>query len=207
MSPTAALRLVDNDASFYNPPVDPSNRKSMESLDPSTLLPGASRVLFNGQRRLYFDHSTHLEINMPRAAWLDVLKTCRVPPTAIELLHENNGGCFQHVSYCNDNPRSPCEAAFSDSTPCAYHVCFKLCQWVFEHFIYARYDFHTCTTFIMVEGTTAERQVQRLLVQFHEQGPRDTDLFAILHALACVWAEEVEQEAGGSTSTRRSSSR
>lgn len=170
--------------------IDPSQQEFYAALQSSTLQPSSSRVLFVDQERLYSDNSTFVSINLSQSEWLGVLDTCRIPPPALELLYDNNGGSFQHVSYCDDNPQTPCDAAGTVPGPCAYHTCFKLCVWLFEHFVYTRYDFHTQTVFIMVAGTANEAQRAKLGTQFH--GQRDIGLFDILLALAHSWALEVE---------------
>ncbi|RBQ87183.1 hypothetical protein FVER53263_20404 [Fusarium verticillioides] len=114
-----------------------------------------------------------------------------IPPPAVELLYDNNGGSFQHLSYCNDNPKVPCTAVFPNSEPCAYHICFKLCVWHFEHFVYARYDFHAQAAFVMIAGDSNGDQLRKVVTQFH--GQRDIGLFDILLALLCQWAQEVEE--------------
>lgn len=171
--------------------IDPSQQELHATLQSSALQPNSARVLFVDQERLYLDNSTLASVNLSQSEWLDVLDTCRIPPPALELLYDNNGGSFQHVSYCNDNPQTPCDAAGTGSGPCAYHTCFKLCVWHYEHFVYARYDFHTQTVFIMVAGTANEAQLAKLVTQFH--GQRDIGLFDILLALAHFWALEVEE--------------
>ncbi|KAI1877618.1 hypothetical protein JX265_003626 [Neoarthrinium moseri] len=212
MNVDAALDLIEDDSCFPQDPepglplqcfdlsnngvfhfqVDTRESSAMTILDPSALGHGSSRVLFLDQRRRYIDESTLVEIAMPVKSWLALLSTCMVPPTALELLHENNGASFQHVSYCGDNPLVPCTAPFEPDKPCAYHICFKLCEWTYEHFVYARYDFHSQTALVVTAGTSNEEQMQQLVAQFYSQG--QVTPFAILHSLACVWAREVEQE-------------
>lgn len=146
----SALRFLDKDTSF-NPTVqdfrcvdfvnpgtassnyliDVADTGALASLDSSNLPPGSGHALFIPQRREYFERSTCSHISLPRSTWHHILGCCAIPTTALELLHDNNGGRFQHVSHCDDNIQAPCTSTnpSHDLATCAYHVFFKLCKW------------------------------------------------------------------------------
>lgn len=173
--------------------LDVRETDALEAREMAALPRGSQRIVFIDQRRRYSSQSTHINISISRGSWMKLLRQFDIPPTAVELLHENNGGSFQHVSYCHDNPQHPCLTPFArNERACAYHLCFKLCVWTLEHFIYWRYDFHSGTAFIMVAGTSNREQIRRLISQFRGQG--SVEPFAVFHAIACAWAAEVESD-------------
>lgn len=153
---------------------------------------GSARIIFVDQQRRYFEKSTDSKIHLRFTSWKALLKDLMIPPIAIELLHDNNGGQFQHISYCNDNLEVPCDIPLSADKPCAYHVCFKLCVWTFEHFFYSRWDFHSGTAVILIIGTSKNAQIQALQSTYAH--PKEISMFTILYSIVRVWAQEVEKE-------------
>lgn len=210
MDPSAAMRLVQKGTKFnesktlmrplhyidvtdqgvFPLSINPRDRESLAAMKTSAMQPGSLRILFLVQRRRYAYSTSHLHIDTAQDEFMTLLDMYMIPPPVVELMYDNNGGSFQHLSYCNDNPQVPCSTPFPKSEPCAYHVCFKLCVWHHDHFVYARYDFHSHTTFFMVGGTSNKEQSRTLVSQF--QGQRGVGIFDILLALARFWAQEVE---------------
>ena len=153
--------------------------------------PGGITVLFIPQKRIFLHEDTKCRIDTDIDTWLGVLQHAQIPPNAVELLHENNGGYWEHTSYCGDNSKQSCTGASDQNSRCAYHVCVKLCEWGnYEHYFYARYDFHTDSNFVLVMGTGTEAQVEGLCSQF--ESLTDADIFSILLNLLNTWTEEVE---------------
>lgn len=148
--------------------------------------PNSSRLIFVAPSRRVSDRSTYVNYRISRREWLGLLQQCHVPPPVLHLLHDNNGNSFQHTSYCGDNPftTSPCDA-FDGSLPCAYHICIKHCVWHKDHFLYARYDFHTRSILILTDSSQL-----KILRQFDFGG---ADLFDIILSLMSIWARDVEE--------------
>ena len=153
---------------------------------------GGTRLLFVPQKRLYFGHGTKCDIRTDIDTWLAILQYGEVPPNAVELLHENNGGCWEHTSFCADNPKHPCTAFPETPTPCAYHVCIKLCEWGnYEHFVYARHDIHNNANFVLVIGTSAKMESDRLVSRFEDVS--SVGLFPVLLTPLTAWAQQIEK--------------
>ena len=146
-----------------------------------------SRVLFVPQRRLYSTTSTSVQISIDEQAWTNLLTVLMIPPNVVELLHENNGGSWQHSSECSDNTKAHGGNDQDHSGPCAYHICFKASQ--FE-LMYARHDFHTKRNLVLIMGVSLERESQRLVSQFSGLG--SVHLFHILLAILGTWLQKLE---------------
>ena len=58
-------------------------------------------------------------------------------------------------------------------------------------FVYVRFDLHKNTTFILVMGTSADSELDRLLSQFEDV--RSPHLLSILLALTSTWAQQIER--------------
>ena len=135
--PRRPLTFVDIlNAGAFSGQISPDDADFDKFLQLEGLPTAATRLLFVPHKRLYFDHATKCHILTDINTWLAILRLGDVPPNAVELLHDNNGGCWEHTSYCNDNnPKEPCQTPNSDESPCAYHLCFKLCEWGnYDHF-------------------------------------------------------------------------
>jgi hypothetical protein len=146
--------------------------------DLSILLPlGGSRVLFIPQRRLYNLQSPIIRLALDHTTWVKLLDAFSIPPNVVELLHDNNGGYWEHASHCSDTSEM-LDAARRGSDICAYHLYVKLCE---HDFLYARYDFHSQSTFILVMGARMEDEISRLKSQF--RGLQSVHLFQILLAV------------------------
>ncbi|KAK5050088.1 hypothetical protein LTR84_004208 [Exophiala bonariae] len=156
-----------------------------EMSSPSCL---CTRVLFIPQWRLYSTSYSTIQLGMRETTWQDFLTGFKIPPNVVELLHENNGGSWQHVSQCSDNSEAHEQVAPGHSGPCAYHICFKSSQ--FE-LVYARYDFHAKRTFILIMGVHLQWEIERLTSQFDGLG--SVHLFQILLAVLGIWLQKLEQ--------------
>ena len=115
--------------------------------------------------------------------WLAILNKMKVPPNAVELLHDNNGGFWEHISYSTDNPRAQCKAGVHDNKACAYHVCLSVCQW---SYLYARHDFHTHADTNIVMGDKGNASPQRESLEAQFAGVSPVHLFSLLTALTSV---------------------
>lgn len=112
-----------------------------------------------------------------------------IPPTALELLHNKDGGHCFFVSHCMDN-QSDFESRSEDDKPCAYHICLKLCCWLGEeHFLYARHDFHTGNNLLLVTGLNGEQVTRKMKAQFG--GQPQPHLLLIILALTTTWLQHI----------------
>lgn len=146
-----------------------------------------TRVLFLSQSRLYGTSRSTLLLRMESIAWQNLLTFLMIPPTVVELLHDNNGSSWQHVSHCGDNG-SVHEQDVEHPGPCAYHICFKTSQ--FE-MMYARHDFHSKRNMVLVMGDSLELEIQRLTTQLKDLP--SIHLFHILLAILGTWLQKLEQ--------------
>lgn len=166
--------------------LDPDCARQLNGLDNPT---HRSRVFFIDQKRMYYSASTLSRVSVTSEAWLDLLDRLMIPSTAVELLHDNNGGCGSHISYCFAKGQHPCGPPTQSC--CAYHIWMKLGDFHnTEHFAYARHDFHTGRNLVLVLGTDGEECVRRLTSQF--RGQSQVDLFHILLALTSSWSRQLE---------------
>ncbi|KEF52481.1 uncharacterized protein A1O9_11323 [Exophiala aquamarina CBS 119918] len=147
-----------------------------------------TRVLFIPQWRLYSTTYSTIQLGMKETTWTDLLSILMIPPNVVELLHENNGGSWQHVSHCNDNATVHRNVSADHTGPCAYHICFKTSQ--FE-LMYARHDFHSKRNLILIMGVNLHREIERLTSQF--KGLPSVHLFHILLAVLGTWLQKLEQ--------------
>ena len=155
--------------------------------DFGSLAPEGSRIVFLPQRRSYSTSMSTIQLTVDRATWERLLTTLMIPPNVVELLHENNGGSWQHVSQCSDNAEAHGEDA-EHMGPCAYHICFKTSQ--FE-LMYARHDFHSKRSLVLIMGDKLELERQRLTSQFRDLAA--VHLFHILLAVLGTWLRKLEQ--------------
>jgi len=154
----------------------------------NTLPSSGTRALFIPQWRLYSTSYSTIQLRMKETTWTDLLSMLMIPPNVVELLHDNNGGSWQHVSHCTDNPAVHRKVSAGHAGPCAYHICFKTSQ--FE-LMYARHDFHSKRNLILIMGVNLEREIERLTSQF--KGLRSVHLFHILLAVLGTWLQKLEQ--------------
>jgi hypothetical protein len=165
------------------------NDTGLSQLREMNTLPSlGTRILFIPQWRLYSTTYSTIQLGMKETTWKDLLSILMIPPNVVELLHENNGGSWQHVSYCNDNATVHEEVSDEHTGPCAYHICFKTSQ--FE-LMYARHDFHSQRNLVLIMGVRLEWEIERLSSQF--KGLRSVHLFHILLAILGTWLQKVEQ--------------
>ncbi|KAF7511920.1 hypothetical protein GJ744_003153 [Endocarpon pusillum] len=68
----------------------------------------------------------------------------------------------------------------------AYHIWFKLGTWGnVEHFLYARYDYHTRSSIILDAGTNGELHAGKLIERL--QGVPNIHIFNVILALLGLW--------------------
>lgn len=139
-----------------------------------------ARVLFLSQWRYYGTEGSILELGVQSEIWQALLTALELPPNVVELLHENNGGAWQHVSYLT-------EATATRPTPCAYHVCFKSSQ--FE-LVYGRYDCLSRQTIVLIMDSDLRWERERLLSQFRDDN--EPCLLQILLAVLETWLQKFE---------------
>ncbi|KAJ9607743.1 hypothetical protein H2200_007821 [Cladophialophora chaetospira] len=155
--------------------------------DLSNLPAMGTRVLFLYQSRLYSTSRSCIQLNIESTTWQSLLTALMIPPVVVELLHDNNGCSWQHVSHCDDN-RAAHGGDDEQSGPCAYHISFKT-----SHFelVYARHDFHSKRNLVLVMGDSLDLEIQRLASQL--RGVPSVHVFHILLAVLSTWLEKLEQ--------------
>jgi Mg2+ and Co2+ transporter CorA len=152
----------------------------------STIPIGGSRVLFIPQRRIYTLHLSIVQVGLNYSAWMETLNNFSIPPNVVELLHDNNGGSWEHLSHCSDTTVN--HEVDRDTDSCAYHLCFKMCG---QDFLYVRYDFHTKSSFVLLMGRNQESVLSRLRSQ--SRSLQSVHLFHILLAILSSWFQELER--------------
>ncbi|KKY27638.1 hypothetical protein UCRPC4_g00871 [Phaeomoniella chlamydospora] len=174
-------------------------------LDHQTLIPGLDRIpqlkeldnpshrlrmFFIHQKRKYYEFSTSSQLSLTLDTWLKLLDQLQIPPVAVEALHDNNGQCGCHISYCSTDEPHPCRPPIG--ARCAYHVWMKLGDWGnSEHFAYARHDFHTGRNLVLVLGTMDARSIHQLATKL--QCSSRIDFFPALLVLTSSWSREIEE--------------
>ena len=130
------------------------NEKGLSTFrDLSSLPEYGTRILSLSQCRLYSTTHSTLQLSLSRDNWLKILGTLDIPPNMVELLHENNGGSWQHVSQCTGHNDCQQVSQTRQFGSCAYHICFKTSQ--FE-LLYARHDFHSKRNLVIIMGVDIE---------------------------------------------------
>lgn len=142
--------------------------------------PGAT-IVYLTQVRRYSITGSSIELAVDKKTWQALLSTLELPPNAVELLHENNGGTWQHVSYSKD-------PSTNQSMARAYHVGFKSSQ--FE-LLYGRYNCQSRRSLVLIMGSEIEWEKERLISQFTTS--HDICLLQILLAVLGTWLQKVEQ--------------
>lgn len=149
-------------------------------------------ILFVTQRRFYGPFTKSCMLLSPER-WLGVLESLALPPSALELLHENNGGYAAHFSCCDPKESSalPCKPPLPNEMPCAYHILLKpLVGFNDEVFLYCRHDFHTGQKAMLIVGTQGQTlcgKLETLLVS--DSG---ITIFHALHTALSVCFYQVE---------------
>ena len=189
-----ALDMTDTGICSYS--LFPSEPQFDDKLRMSDLKHGDTRVIFISQKRHYPKNSTVNTYELKLSTWLRILSSGEIIPDAVDILHENNGGWGVHTSYCSHVKGMSCQTE-SPHRPtgreiCAYHVCLKPRPWWNEeHFVYARYDFHSGKQLILVAGTSLQTQLQCLSSRFNSM--TRPHLFSIFLALATTWIKDLER--------------
>ncbi|ERF69441.1 hypothetical protein EPUS_07845 [Endocarpon pusillum Z07020] len=149
-------------------------------------LQGGTVVIFVKQKRRVFLQASYSEIQLRSERWHNLLEHLHILPPAIQGLHDNNGGHGIYVSSCVSGGIHACNLPFPADQPCAYHIWFKLGTWSnAEHFIYARYDFHTGSSIILDAGTDGELHAEKLIERL--QGVPNIHIFNVILALLALW--------------------
>ena len=133
-------------------------------------------VLHVEHKRWYFgkQRGTTTSISVDASTWITLLGTGEVLPSFLELLHSNNGGSLSITSY-------------DERKPAAFHVAYK-----FERVaIYARFDFKTSQSFVLVLGQRPWCNLDRV-EQLLKAKPEAT-IFHVVHALQSMVLDSAEK--------------
>ena len=162
-------------------------------LDSSSLPQKHTRVLFVRVNRIYCGgvrSSSYSGFGLAEKTWLQLLNVAMIPPNAVELLHDKNGGYWSCFTYCSGNTASIASTNTREHNSCAYHVALRLCKWLGkDHFLYARHDFHTGKNLILVAGSGKTAEITRLQSQYQEASP--PHLFSVVCAILTTWNNEI----------------
>lgn len=149
------------------------------------------------QKRRYFNgtgpRQSRMGVAMDLSRWLNIIRRVDLPPTAIELLHDNGGGHAALYMKCDrPNDDCGCNSGQTPSTrPCAYHISLKASD-IFgsELFIYARTHFHRGHSVVLLAGFNLHH-IERKLVHFLNEN--DTfNIFHVLNICLSVWTYAIE---------------
>ncbi len=163
-----------------------SSNKGLQSLEGEN----STKVLFLPFSRVFKSQQTTFgRYGVTKEHWLQTLDEYQIPPTAVELLHNKDGGTASFITHCSDNQKSS-NAAVHSQEPCAYHVCLKVCTWINDdQFVYGRHDFHTGNNFVLICSLNNTSVRNKLTTQFeHVKHPH---LFAIIMAILDAWADGI----------------
>jgi hypothetical protein len=154
---------------------------------------GNIKVLFIQQGRLYYRGATINKIFLDHDTWKQVLEKHSVLPAAIELLNDNNGGNAKYISYATEGKlgfRQKVSNQNKDEVS-AFHVCVKIGDFGNrEHFVYARHDFHSQETIILVAGAFAQDHAASLEDKI--MGGTIFNPFCLLLDISSFWFHRME---------------
>ena len=185
--PLTYVDFTSDGPSEYKTKLDTAGLNSLRDL--SALPVGGSRVLFMPQWRLYSLKFSAIQLVVDQSTWNRFLDAFSIPPNVVELIHDNNGGSWEHVSHCSEStPTHDAINGEGESDICAYHLCLRLREY---EFMYARYDFHSKRSFILVMGRNLGDEICRVQSQF--EGLQSVHLFHIILAVLSAWFLKVEQ--------------
>jgi CorA-like Mg2+ transporter protein len=150
-----------------------------------------TKIAYVGMKRKYFDRATSNAIKVSRQNWIQLLSCLEILPSALELMHDNNGGFSSRISYKNRNSDS--DVRQEDHAPSAYHFCLKLGDsWPnHEHFIYLRHEFVNNRNIVLIAGTESRTLCQRLFGRL--VGIEKATVFSILVMMISLWLNQAEE--------------
>ena len=144
----------------------------------TSILENTTTVVYVRQRRLYFAQRARHFVGLEERTWLKLLEAYEVPPNALELIHDNNGGQFCNISEDEENG-------------CTFHIGYKMGNWGNgECSVYARHELRSNKAFILVTG-----EVSRCLDKLEDlylRAPR-ANIFHALLELASAELGTVER--------------
>ncbi|KAK3072535.1 hypothetical protein LTR53_006634 [Teratosphaeriaceae sp. CCFEE 6253] len=123
-------------------------------------------VIHIHQERLYMVRRTVSALSVDEVTWRNLLGRFDVPPSFVELLHNNNGGAMAYTSYSPDDRLDSVSSNASWPTgvhASAFHIGYKWSDWCAA---YGRYDFARRQALVLVLGRDdclGVESVQRLL--------------------------------------------
>lgn len=127
---------------------------------------GSTTVIYVRQTRIYVPRGTASAIALDSVIWLKVLEHFEVLTGFVELMHDISGGTLHALSQAETPENGGVDAT-------AFHVAYKIGGWLdHENAVYARHDFVTGDTFILVVGlvTNCREKMQSL----YERKPKAT---------------------------------
>ncbi|KAF2167223.1 hypothetical protein M409DRAFT_22651 [Zasmidium cellare ATCC 36951] len=133
-------------------------------------------------------------IALDSAIWLKVLEHFEVLPGFVELMHDISGGTLQALSQAETPGNGGVDAT-------VFHVAYKIGGWLdHENAVYARHDFVTGDTFILVVGlvTNCLEKMQSL----YERKPKAT-IFDALYELISTESREQDWSQWSPSAWRR----
>ena len=108
-------------------------------------------VIYICQTRLYLKWNTFNAIALTKTTWRSLLARFDILPSFIELLHNNNGGSLIHATPWSSTDQTSVSEYNSVET---FHLGYKMGNWANEESaIYARVDFRTGRSVVLIMGT------------------------------------------------------
>ena len=152
-------------------------------------------IVHVGQERLYSEGGTASRISLDAPTWTAMLEQFNVLPNFLELLHNNQGGSLAYISYDRPDmlpqPSPHVDKVHSDK-PQAFHVGYKVGSAAdVESAIYARHDFSTDRTLVMLFDTDVSMRLTRLQNLFRVW--QNAGLFHLVFILMSVTLETLEE--------------
>ena len=150
-----------------------------------------TRIFFLGARRHYnLPRETYCSFTTTAGTWRQILDAGNVPPSAVELLYDRNGGYWFFTTYCSNNKCAQSSSRSDQDTVCAYHIALKVSTWLGnECFLYARHDLHARNNFVLIAGTGHSGVMTHLQEQFTYTRP--PHLFSVICAVTTKWMNDI----------------
>lgn len=150
----------------------------------------STKIVYVGVKRKYFHKSTQSAIKLLCQEWIQLLCSLEILPSALELLHDNNGGFSSRVTGHHAHGSSPTVA--KDDSVSASHVSLKLGDsWPnHEHFFYARYDFRDERHVFLIAGTGSRALCDQLCERLSTV--KRCDIFCVLVFMLSLWLNQAE---------------
>lgn len=160
----------------------------------SSVLDSPLAVVHIRQSRLYMGSKTVSCLALDGPTWLALLRRFDVIPGYLELLHSNNGGTMLHISEaaCRSSTDLSAESELASDRPQAFHIGYKTGIWSSnENSIYARCDFDTGRSLVLLFGTDLSASLDR--VQQMLVSDPNASFLHVVHALQNLHLTYVEK--------------